>query len=56
MIRARPGGEGFGLRSIEGLKEMAQANGWTLERRIAMPAGNWVLVFAVPGAAPVAIE
>lgn len=45
MIKARPGGSYFGLRSIEGLAEISEAEGWKLLERVNMPKGNWILVF-----------
>ncbi|SCV71338.1 BQ2448_2926 [Microbotryum intermedium] len=47
MIRSRPGSQGIGLRSIQGIGRLAQENGWVLEREIAVAMGNWVLVFVV---------
>ncbi|GAA6015085.1 hypothetical protein JCM10207_008725 [Rhodosporidiobolus poonsookiae] len=45
-IRARPDGSYFGLRSIHTLARLAAASeSWELEERVAMPKGNWMLVF-----------
>lgn len=53
MIRARPGGDGFGLRSVEELEQMGDKEGWTLEDKLPMPAGNLLLIFARSGATKV---
>ncbi|KAI5475123.1 hypothetical protein MNV49_001897 [Pseudohyphozyma bogoriensis] len=45
MIRARPNGERLGLRSIEELEELAGEVGWELKDKVAMPKGNFVLVW-----------
>lgn len=45
MIRARPDGERFGLRSIEAIEEIALGVGWVLKEKIKMPKGNFVLVW-----------
>jgi hypothetical protein len=47
MIQARPNGSLLGLRSIDELERIAISAGWKLAERIAMPVGNWVLVFKI---------
>ncbi|GAA5859547.1 hypothetical protein JCM8547_006871 [Rhodosporidiobolus lusitaniae] len=48
-IRSRPGGDYFGLRSIDALERLTRENGWDLEEMVGMPKGNWVLVFKQQG-------
>ncbi|GAA5917582.1 hypothetical protein JCM5296_007274 [Sporobolomyces johnsonii] len=50
-ISSRPSPYPLGLRSIDALAQIANELGWTLKERIAMPKGNWVLVFEVDNAA-----
>lgn len=45
MIRKRPGGERFGLRSLAAIESIAWESGWRLTEKRPMPKGNFVLVF-----------
>ena len=41
--------EEFGLRDTRLIGEIAERNGFEIERSVEMPAGNWMLVFRVKG-------
>ncbi|BGP26499.1 hypothetical protein Rt10032_c11g4548 [Rhodotorula toruloides] len=45
IISARPSPYPLGLRSVDALGRIAEAEGWKLSERIAVAKGNWVLVF-----------
>lgn len=50
-LRARD--PAWGLRRLDDVSRAAAAVGFSLERRLPMPAHNWSVVFRLPAAAPI---
>jgi hypothetical protein len=40
----------FGLRRIPDIENVANRYGFVLDKRIPMPAGNWMIMFRLRGA------